>query len=76
MSAIKSEGEPNIWYCNADWCYMVSAKPKKFGGAKSYCRRHDSNISSITSAEENEEIADICGCRACWIGFVERTEGD
>jgi len=78
LLAIKSEGEPNVWYCSeyTSWCYMFSAEVTSFQGAISYCRASNSNLTSITSEQEDEDFADLCGCQSCWLGFVERNEGD
>jgi len=77
LPALKSESEPHVWYCNdsKEWCYRISQK-SNFYNAKTYCRESDSNLTSITSIGENEDVANLCGCQSCWIGLVERTEGD
>jgi len=77
LPALKSEAEPHVWYCNdsKDWCYSISDLTN-FHDAKAYCRLSDSNLTSIISKRENEDVANLCGCQSCWIGLVERTEGD
>jgi len=78
LPAFKSESEPNVWYCNylTDYCYIINDGLTDFVHAQSYCRKFNSSLISITSKVENEDIANICGCQSCWIGLVERTEGD
>jgi len=77
LRAIRGEGEPNIWYCSEQTnCYMFNDAVTTLRGAQSYCRKFDSNLTSITSGEENENVAVLCGCQSCWIGLVMGTEGD
>jgi phage gp46-like protein len=73
-----SQVEPNIWYCtnSTQVCYTVSDEQTTFSKAKTYCDRFDTYVTSITSKEENSDVADVCGCQSCWIGLVEDTEGD
>jgi len=78
LPVFKSESEPNVWYCNylTDYCYIINDQLTDLDQAQSYCRKFNSSLISITSKVENEDIANICGCQSCWIGLVERTEGD
>jgi len=77
LQAVHCYGEDN-WYCNegSKLCYMISDTWKNFDEARSYCRTFNSQLTSITSVIENGYIARLCGSQSCWIGLLERTEGD
>jgi len=55
---------------------MISDSHKNFYQAKSFCKAANSNLTSVTSVEENTYIARICGYQSCWIGLEEVMEGE
>jgi len=79
LPALESQAEPHIWYCNesTQWCYIIDGDLTVFEEAETYCNsKSQSNLTSITSDEENEDVGNICGCQSCWIGLMERKEAD
>jgi len=66
-----------FWFCNEStkFCYMIDYTPKSFYDAQSQCRGLGSTVTSITSSEENDFIAQICGFYHCWIGLQDDSRG-
>jgi len=69
--------EQLFWFCNEStkFCYLIDYTPKTFHDAQSQCRGLDSTVTSITSSEENDFIAQICGFYHCWIGLQDDSRG-
>jgi len=81
LLALHVEGQDNgnmNWFCRqeTEFCYKVSFAQKTFHDAKQFCNADGSQLVSITSVAENGYVARLCGCQPCWLGLVERTEGD
>mmetsp|Transcript_8532 Transcript_8532/g.15616 ORF Transcript_8532/g.15616 Transcript_8532/m.15616 type:complete len:702 (-) Transcript_8532:163-2268(-) len=60
--------------------YSLIDQKKSFSEARAYCQSYGSDLASITSAEENAEVASLCESATndvlCWIGLSdEAAEG-
>lgn len=58
--------------------YSLIDQKKSASDARDYCLSYGSDLASISSAEENTEVANLCGSAAngvlCWIGLSDAAQ--